>query len=51
MWVSVKAAVEAVGGCLIAIGKTTVEKQLILTYLGEKRLIEARGWEHFKSQI
>lgn len=50
-WAESKAAVEAVGGCLMAIGKATVEKQLILTYSGEKRLIEARGWEHFKSQI
>ena len=50
-WVESEAAVEAVGGCLMAIGKATVEKQVVLTYSGEKRLIEACGWEHFKSQI
>ena len=45
-----KAAVEVVGGCLIPIGKATFEKQVILEINGKKRVIEARGWEHFKSQ-
>lgn len=50
-WSEAKAVVEAVGGCLIPIGKATYEKQVILEMDGEKRIIEARGWEHFKSQI
>lgn len=51
MWGAAKAAVETVGGCLVAIGKATLEKQVVLDLSGEKRPIEARGWEHFKSQI
>ena len=50
-WTEAKAVVEVVGGCLIPIGKATYEKQVILEMDGEKRVIEARGWEHFKSQI
>ena len=50
-WSEAKAVVEVVGGCLIPIGKATYEKQVILEMDGEKRVIEARGWEHFKSQI
>ena len=49
-WSQAKAAVEVVGGCLIPIGKATFEKQVILEINGKKRVIEARGWEHFKSQ-
>jgi thiamine-monophosphate kinase len=50
MWDKAKAAVEAVGGCLIPVGKATKEKQVILDTAGEKRVVEARGYEHFKSQ-
>jgi Thiamine monophosphate kinase len=46
-----KAAVDAVGGCLIPIGKATAEHEVVLEVAGKKRVIEARGWEHFKSQI
>jgi thiamine-monophosphate kinase len=50
-WSIAVAAVEAVGGQLLPIGKATQERELVLKYGGEKRIIEARGWEHFKSQV
>jgi len=46
-----KATVEAVGGCLLPIGKATCEKGMYLDVCGKRQLIEARGWEHFKSQL
>ena len=49
-WKTVKAAVEAVGGTLIAIGRVTVEKQLTLITNGKKYSIEPHGYEHFKVQ-
>jgi len=48
-WEEAKTAAETVGGCLIPIGKATSERQVILEAEGKKRVIEARGWEHFKS--
>jgi thiamine-monophosphate kinase len=50
-WVDAEAAVEAVGGCLLPIGKVIKDIQMLLDVDGKKRLIEARGWEHFKSKI
>jgi thiamine-monophosphate kinase len=50
-WAEAVAAVEAVGGQLLPIGKATQEKQIILKINREEHLIEARGWEHFKSQL
>jgi thiamine-monophosphate kinase len=50
-WVTAETAVEAVGGCLLPIGKATRDRQVLLDVNGEKRVIEARGWEHFKSEI
>jgi thiamine-monophosphate kinase len=50
-WVDAVAAVEAVGGQLLPIGKVTEEKQIVLKTAGKLRPIEARGWEHFKSQV
>jgi thiamine-monophosphate kinase len=50
-WVAAETAVEAVGGCLLPIGRATRDKQVLLDINGEKRVIEARGWEHFKSEI
>jgi thiamine-monophosphate kinase len=50
-WVNAETAVEAVGGCLLPIGKVTRDKQMLLNVDGEKRVIEARGWEHFKSKV
>ena len=51
LWVDAETAVEAVGGRLLPIGKVTRDRQVVLEMNGKKRLIEARGWEHFKSQI
>lgn len=50
-WLEAKAIVEAVGGCLIPIGKATYEKEVVYQVAGEKRVIEARGYEHFKNQV
>ena len=50
-WAAAVAAVEAVGGQLLPIGKATQEKQIILRVKSEEHPIEARGWEHFKSQL
>lgn len=51
MWDTALSAVEATGGCLLPIGKVTKEKGVFLQVKGEKRVIEARGWEHFKTKI
>jgi thiamine-monophosphate kinase len=50
-WVAAETAVEAAGGRLLPIGKVTRDKQVLLDVDGEKRGIEKRGWEHFKSKI
>jgi thiamine-monophosphate kinase len=48
-WSDAEAAVKKVGGRLLPIGKVAQRKQVVLAQGGKKRLIEARGWEHFKS--
>ena len=50
-WAAAVAAVEAVGGQLFPIGKATKEKGILLQSDGKRLPIEARGWEHFKSQV
>ncbi len=50
-WAKAEMAVKAVGGRLLPIGKATGDNQVMLKMDGEKRHIEARGWEHFKSKI
>ena len=50
-WVEAEAAVEAVGGSLLPIGKVTRDTQMLLDVDGMKRSVEARGWEHFTSKI
>lgn len=50
-WVDAESAVEAAGGRLLPIGKVTKDTQMLLDVDGQKHLIEARGWEHFKSKI
>ena len=47
-WVEAESAVAAVGGKLLPIGKATRDKRILLAVDGEKRVIEARGFEHFK---
>jgi thiamine-monophosphate kinase len=51
LWVEAETAVEAVGGCLLSIGKVTRDSQVLMDVNGEKRVVEARGWEHFKSKV
>jgi thiamine-monophosphate kinase len=48
-WATAVAAVEAVGGQLLSIGKATRERDVVLEVGGKKRVIKACGWEHFKS--
>jgi thiamine-monophosphate kinase len=49
-WRDAEAAVEAVDGRLLPIGKVTQEKRVVLEQDGKRSLIEPRGWEHFKSK-
>jgi thiamine-monophosphate kinase len=49
LWNKAQKAVESVGGSLLPIGRVTVEKEVLLESNGKRRLIEARGYEHFKS--
>jgi thiamine-monophosphate kinase len=49
-WAAAVASVEEVGGRLLPIGKATKEKHILLEADGKLSPIEARGWEHFKSQ-
>jgi thiamine-monophosphate kinase len=48
-WPKAEAAVEAVGGTLLPIGKATRDQNIILDVDGNKRAIEPRGYEHFKT--
>ncbi len=49
LWIKAAEAVEQVGGKLLLIGKVTGGRQVFLDVDGEKRAVEPRGWEHFKS--
>ncbi len=49
-WGEAEKAVKSVGGNLIRIGKVTAERQVVLEVDGVRRIIEPRGWEHFKKQ-
>ena len=49
LWEKANAAVHHVGGSLIRIGKVTREKSMLLKRKEKTILIEARGWEHFKT--
>ena len=49
LWKKAEKAVEKVGGKLLPMGKVTAEKLVLLEIDGERRVIEPRGWEHFKS--
>jgi len=49
LWEKAKKAVEHVGASLIKIGVVTKEKKLLLETEGKTVLIDARGWEHFKT--
>lgn len=49
LWRKAEKAVEEVGGKLLLIGKVTLNKQLLLEIDGKRQVMEARGWEHFRS--
>ncbi|MEM2108517.1 MAG: thiamine-phosphate kinase, partial [Candidatus Bathyarchaeia archaeon] len=49
-WVEAKTVVEAMGGCLLPIGRATRDRQVLLDVDGKKGVIEPRGWEHFRSK-
>jgi len=48
LWRKAEKAVEKVGGKLLSIGKVTAERQVLMEIDGKRRVIEPRGWEHFK---
>lgn len=48
LWRKAEKAVEKVGGKLLSIGKVTAERQVLIEINGKRRVIEPRGWEHFK---
>ena len=48
LWGKAEAAVASVGGKLLQIGKATKDKRILMDTDGQKRVIEARGYEHFK---
>ncbi len=50
LWEKAEKAVEKVGGKLIRIGRVTAEERITLEINGEKRVVEPRGWEHFRSR-
>jgi thiamine-monophosphate kinase len=51
LWADAASAVEKVGGTLLRIGEVTSKIRIVLKLDGKERLVEARGWEHFKSKI
>jgi len=51
LWKKAEKAVEKVGGKLLPMGKVTAEKLVLLEIDGKRRVIEPRGWEHFKSTM
>ncbi|MEM2806705.1 MAG: thiamine-phosphate kinase [Candidatus Bathyarchaeia archaeon] len=48
LWGKAEKAVKNVGGNLTRIGRVTAEREIILEIKDEKRIIEPRGWEHFR---
>jgi len=49
LWRRAEKAVEKVGEVLLPIGKVTAERRILLEIDGKRRVIEPRGWEHFKN--
>jgi len=48
LWRKAEKAVEKVGEKLLSIGRVTAERQVLMEIDGKRRVIEPRGWEHFK---
>jgi thiamine-monophosphate kinase len=49
LWSRAERAVREVGGELLPIGKVTTERSILLEVGGKKRVIQSRGYEHFKT--
>ncbi|MGC8896193.1 MAG: thiamine-phosphate kinase [Candidatus Bathyarchaeia archaeon] len=49
LWKKAEKAISEVGGKLLPIGKVTADKRVLLKTKEKESIIEARGWEHFKS--
>jgi thiamine-monophosphate kinase len=47
-WQNAENAVKRAGGELLRIGRVTSERKVLLQVGGRKRIIEARGYEHFR---
>ncbi|MEM0057711.1 MAG: thiamine-phosphate kinase [Candidatus Bathyarchaeia archaeon] len=47
-WSVAEEAVRKAGGTLIRIGEATATRKVLLEVDGERRVIEPRGWEHFR---
>jgi thiamine-monophosphate kinase len=48
LWKAAEKAVAKMGGRLVQIGKVTAEKKVLMETKGMKRIIEPRGYEHFR---
>lgn len=48
LWEKARETLEGLGSQLIEIGRVIRERKIELRVKGEGRIIEARGWEHFK---
>lgn len=48
LWSKAEKAVKEVGARLLPIGKVTRDRRIILAVDGARRVVEPRGWEHFK---
>lgn len=51
LWAAAVSAVERAGGKLAPIGKVVRRRQVVVTWGGKRRVVEARGYEHFKSRV
>jgi len=49
VWRRAEKAVEEIGGKLLLIGKVTADRRVLMEVEGKRRVIEPRGWEHFRS--
>jgi len=49
LWRSAEKTVKKVGGMLLPIGRVTAERKIFLEIGGRRRVIEPRGWEHFRN--
>ncbi len=49
LWSRAEEAVQEVGGKLLPIGKVTAGRSIVLEVDGKKRVIQSRGYEHFKT--